>query len=67
MNKNKYIKDYTKRHLETFRSLTQFSRCWGIIDSHLRALDRIKNLESELKYLKTLGSITKGERNAKFL
>jgi len=25
----------TKEHLESLRSLTQFERCWSVIDSHL--------------------------------
>ena len=33
----------TKEHLESMLKLTQFSRCWGIIKSHLILYERIEN------------------------
>ena len=33
----------TKEHLESMLKLTQFSRCWGIIKSHLILYERLEN------------------------
>lgn len=34
----------TRSHLEHLRGLTQFERCWGIIDSHLALYDQAEAL-----------------------
>jgi len=42
----------SKEHLETFLSLTQFSKCWGIVKSHLILYEKYKKLENEAVFLK---------------
>ena len=38
----------TEKHLETLRSLTQFTRCWHIIDSHLILYNQHAELKKNL-------------------
>ncbi len=37
-----------ERHLKSLRTLTQFERCWTIIDSHLKCIEENKKLKAKL-------------------
>ena len=48
MKKVKYKKQLLRaEHLKSLRSLTQFSRCWHIIDSHLILYKKYLKLEND--------------------
>ena len=38
----------TKPHLQTMRGLTQFERCWIIIDSHIALYDSLERLSKRM-------------------
>ena len=38
----------TKSHLQAMRGLTQFERCWTIIDSHLALYDSLERLSKRM-------------------